>query len=96
MRTPVRGGSLAQHHLRWLAALAAAVAAMILISVLALVLLPTAQRSASDLAGLMVLSAQTWVELPPETRPALAAATGFGPRSRWRANPSAWALRASV
>lgn len=73
MRTPERGGSLAQHYLRWLAALAAAVAAMILISVLALVLLPTAQRSASDLAGLMVLSAQTWVELPPETRPAFEA-----------------------
>ncbi len=34
------------------------------------VLLPMAQRSAHDLAGLMVLSAQTWAELPPQTRPA--------------------------
>lgn len=34
------------------------------------VLLPMAQRSANDLAGLMVLSAQTWAELPPQTRPA--------------------------
>jgi two-component system osmolarity sensor histidine kinase EnvZ len=34
------------------------------------VLLPLARRSADDLAGLMVLSAQTWAELPPETRPA--------------------------
>jgi len=35
-----------------------------------LVLLPLGQRSADDLAGLMVLSAQTWAELPPQTRPA--------------------------
>jgi two-component system osmolarity sensor histidine kinase EnvZ len=34
------------------------------------VLLPLAKRSADDLAGLMVLSAQTWSELPPHTRPA--------------------------
>ena len=32
------------------------------------VLLPLARRSADDLAGLMVLSAQTWTELPPQTR----------------------------
>jgi two-component system osmolarity sensor histidine kinase EnvZ len=35
-----------------------------------LVMLPLARRSASDLAGLMVLSAQTWAELPPQTRDA--------------------------
>lgn len=34
------------------------------------VMLPLARRSANDLAGLMVLSAQTWAELPPATRPA--------------------------
>lgn len=34
------------------------------------ILTPMAQRSADDLAALIVLSAQTWVELPPETRPA--------------------------
>jgi two-component system osmolarity sensor histidine kinase EnvZ len=34
------------------------------------VVLPLAKRSANDLAGLMVLSAQTWAELPPQTRPA--------------------------
>jgi two-component system osmolarity sensor histidine kinase EnvZ len=33
-------------------------------------MLPMARRAAGDLAGLMVLSAQTWSELPPETRPA--------------------------
>jgi two-component system osmolarity sensor histidine kinase EnvZ len=31
---------------------------------------PVAERSADDLAALVVLSAQTWVELPPEVRPA--------------------------
>ncbi|MFP5380738.1 MAG: ATP-binding protein [Gammaproteobacteria bacterium] len=34
------------------------------------VIVPVAERSADDLAGLIVLSAQTWVELPPETRAA--------------------------
>lgn len=33
------------------------------------VLVPLAERSTDDLAELIVLSAQTWVELPPETRP---------------------------
>ncbi len=32
------------------------------------IMLPMARRSADDLAGLIVLSAKTWVELPPETR----------------------------
>lgn len=30
---------------------------------------PIARRSADDAAGLLVLSAQTWVELPPDARP---------------------------
>lgn len=33
-------------------------------------IVPVAERSADDLAGLIVLSAQTWVELPPVTRAA--------------------------
>ncbi len=33
-------------------------------------IVPVAERSADDLAGLIVLSAQTWVELPPDTRAA--------------------------
>jgi len=33
-------------------------------------MLPLAQRSADDFAALLVLSARTWVELPPDTRPA--------------------------
>lgn len=32
------------------------------------VVLPMAKRSADDLSALLVLSAQTWMELPPETR----------------------------
>jgi two-component system osmolarity sensor histidine kinase EnvZ len=31
-------------------------------------MLPVARRAADDLAGLMMLAAQTWAELPPETR----------------------------
>lgn len=31
-------------------------------------MLPMARRAADDLAGLMALSAQTWAELPPQTR----------------------------
>lgn len=38
------------------------------VTVVYFVLLPLAERSADDLAELIVLSAQTWVELPPETR----------------------------
>ena len=33
------------------------------------IMLPMIKRSTDDLAALMVLSAQTWVELPPQTRP---------------------------
>lgn len=35
----------------------------------AFVIDPISRRSADDAAGLLVLSAQTWVELPPEARP---------------------------
>ena len=33
------------------------------------IIVPMARRSTDDLAALMVLSAQTWIELPPQTRP---------------------------
>lgn len=36
-------------------------------------MLPLAHRSADDFAALLVLSARTWVELPPATRPAFEA-----------------------
>lgn len=69
----MRRASLAQQHLRWLLSLFGALTALIMVSVLGFVLLPLAERSADDLAALMVLSAQTWVELPPDTRPAFEA-----------------------
>ncbi|NTV94403.1 MAG: HAMP domain-containing protein [Thiobacillus sp.] len=40
------------------------------VAVVTLLMLPMARRAAGDLAALMVLSAQTWSELPPLTRPA--------------------------
>lgn len=42
---------------------------IILASTAYFVLVPIGKRSADDLAALLVLSAQTWTELPPETRP---------------------------
>ncbi|NEX17460.1 MAG: HAMP domain-containing histidine kinase [Halochromatium sp.] len=42
------------------------------LAVVFLLMLPMAERASSDLAGLMVLSAQTHTELPPGTRPAFA------------------------
>lgn len=41
-------------------------------AVVGLLMWPMARSAAGDLASLMVLSAQTWSELPPETRPAFA------------------------
>jgi two-component system osmolarity sensor histidine kinase EnvZ len=35
------------------------------------VLIPVGKQAADDLAALLILSAQTWVEVPPETRPDL-------------------------
>ena len=39
-------------------------------AVLGYLMVPMARLAAGDLAGLMTLSAKTWSELPPETRPA--------------------------
>jgi two-component system osmolarity sensor histidine kinase EnvZ len=41
---------------------------IMLASIAYYIMMPMARRSADDLAALMVLSAQTWVELPPQTR----------------------------
>ena len=65
-----RPPTLVRHHLRWLLALGAALLALFVASAMVFVMWPIGQRSADDLAGLMQLSAQTWVELPPATRPA--------------------------
>jgi two-component system osmolarity sensor histidine kinase EnvZ len=42
---------------------------IILASTAYFVLVPVGKRSADDLAALLMLSAQTWTELPPDTRP---------------------------
>ncbi len=70
MTPAARPVTLARHYLRWLMALYGTLAALIIGAALVFVMWPMAQRSADDLAGLMQLSAQTWAELPPETRAA--------------------------
>ena len=47
---------------------AAAIALTSIAALAAFVILPIEDRSAHDEAGLMVLAAQTWAELPPEAR----------------------------
>ena len=42
---------------------------IILASTAYFVMIPVGKRSADDLAALLVLAAQTWTELPPQTRP---------------------------
>lgn len=60
---------LARQYARSLAALFLALEIVTASAALAFIFLPMAERSADDLAGLMVLSVRTWAELPPETRP---------------------------
>lgn len=62
------------------------------LAVVIFLLLLMGHRAAGDLAGLMVLSAQTWSERPPGTRPAfeweLAAAQGLSLAARGSAAAS--------
>lgn len=60
--------SLVRQYRRWLAGAFISLELMLALLFVGFWVLPMAQRSANDLAGLMVLSAQTWAELPPETR----------------------------
>lgn len=64
---------LARQYRLWLALAFIGIELLAVLAFIWLVMLPMARRSADDLAGLMVLSAQTWVELPPSTRPAFEA-----------------------
>ena len=69
MLTPLRPASLL---LRTSATLGISALAIIAVSVITLdrfVTTPIAEQSADDVAALLVLTAQTWVELPPEARP---------------------------
>lgn len=68
---PPRAGShasLAQQNAITLAIIFVIFELVTVIAVALLVMAPMARRSADDLANLMILSAQTWSELPPETR----------------------------
>jgi two-component system osmolarity sensor histidine kinase EnvZ len=65
-----QGTSLARQYALLLAAFFVAFELLMAAAVVSLLMVPMARRAAGDLAGLMVLSAQTWSELPPETRPA--------------------------
>jgi two-component system osmolarity sensor histidine kinase EnvZ len=73
MDAPRRVAGLARQNARWLAALFIAVELVTAAGALGFIFLPMARRAADDLAGLMVLTAQTWSELPPDTRPAFEA-----------------------
>ncbi len=70
MSVATRRHGLTRFYTLWLAGLFIAIELVSIVSALVFVFLPLSERAADDLAGLMVLSAQTWVELPPETRPA--------------------------
>ncbi|HET6471676.1 MAG TPA: hypothetical protein VFG38_07520, partial [Pseudomonadales bacterium] len=64
-----RAGSLLVRTTLTLAVSAIAIAATAIIALNMFVIRPIAERSADDEAALLVLSAQTWVELPPNARP---------------------------
>ncbi len=95
--------TLVSRHSLWLAGSFAVLTLWLIVMFSALVAWPMAHRAADDLAGLMVLSAQTWVELPPQTRDAftlelrerhgleLRPATPDRPRGEWHA-PLVWLL----
>lgn len=63
-------GSLAGQAAALLIGAFIAVELLTVLAFAAFMMLPMARRAADDLAGLMALSAQTWAELPPATRPA--------------------------
>ena len=67
-KAPV-GASLARHNALLLAGVFIVFELLMAATVVWFLMVPVARRSADDLAGLILLSAQTWNELPPETRP---------------------------
>lgn len=60
--------SLARINTRMLAAVLIVFELVIVATMMVFLMIPLVRRSADDLAGLMLISAQTWSELPPETR----------------------------
>jgi len=70
-RVPPTGRApLARQTLRWLAALFVVIELVTVGSALVFVMFPMARRASDDLAGLMLLSAQTWAAMPAPARAA--------------------------
>lgn len=68
--SPRSGPSLAGQTARTLGFAFVAFMTITVAAIVGFMMLPMARRSADDLAALMMLSAQTWTELPPQTRSA--------------------------
>jgi len=64
------GLSLTQQNALRLAVVFVAFELVAAIAVMSLLMLPMARRAANDFGELLAISAKTWSELPPETRPA--------------------------
>ncbi len=67
---PPRRRTLASEHARLLVVMFVVFEVLAVAAVLYYLMVPMARLATRDLAGLMVLSAETWSELPPATRPA--------------------------
>lgn len=80
--------SLFQQSALRLFAVFAAFLLLLATTVVFLLLVPMAKQAAGDLVSLMVLSAQTWSELPPETRPAFTRELESSHRLIVRTSPS--------
>ena len=65
-----RSLSLTQQNALLLVAAFVALELVAAVAVMAFLMLPMARRAAGDFGELLALSAETWSELPPETRPA--------------------------
>ena len=67
MRRPL---SLTQQNALLLVAVFIAFEVLTAVAVMSFLMVPMARRGAGDLSELLALTAQTWSELPPSTRPA--------------------------
>ena len=65
-----RSLTLTQQNALWLVAAFVVFEIVAAVAVMAFLMLPMARRAAGDFGELLALSAETWSELPPETRPA--------------------------
>jgi two-component system osmolarity sensor histidine kinase EnvZ len=65
-----RSLSLTQQNALWLVAAFVVFELVAAVAVMTFLMLPMARRAAGDFGELLALSAETWSELPPETRPA--------------------------